>query len=307
MFKLSYEVKKNNCDVLFTLDAASTCRFTPMVTLSQDLLSYEPGILEDLKFGFERLRLYIILYLQNKTFNHSSGVIFLTNYARNIIQNKCGHLSNTIVIPHGVDIKFHDKNYLIDFPLATDKIRCIYISPNFKYKYQLNVASAIANLKNKGYDIEILFIGEGSLFWKDLLVQHIDFLDPTNHFLKYLGNIENINLPIYISQSNIFIFASGCETFGITLLEGMSSGICIACSNQSSLPETLQDGGVYFNPREISEIENAIITIINNPILRSSIISKAKELSKYYTWLNCSESTFQFIIETYKKYKINGK
>ena len=306
-FKLSGEVKKNSCDILFTLDAASTCRFTPMVTLSQDLLSYEKGLMEDLKFGYDRIRLFFILYLQNKTFKNSNGVIFLTKYAGKLIQQSCGHLFNSIVIPHGVDKIFKDFKYSTDFPLSTEKIKCIYVSPNFKYKHQLNVASAIANLNKNGYNIELLFIGEGSPFWKNLLIQHINLLDPNKAFLKHISHVENRKLPLYIRESNIFIFASSCEAFGITLLEGMSMGISIACSNQSSLPETLQDGGVYFNPEKIPEIENSIEKVINNPKLRSVITSKSIELSKNYTWKKCSDATFQFIIETHKKFKINGK
>jgi glycosyltransferase involved in cell wall biosynthesis len=162
-------------------------------------------------------------------------------------------------------------------------------------------------LNKNGYNIELLFIGEGSPFWKNLLIQHINLLDPNKAFLKHINHVENRKLPLYIRESNIFIFASSCEAFGITLLEGMSMGISIACSNQSSLPETLQDGGVYFNPEKIPEIENSIEKVINNPKLRSVIISKSIELSKNYTWKKCSDATFQFIIETHKKFKIYGK
>ena len=49
-------------------------------------------------------------------------------------------------------------------------------------------------------------------------------------------------------KSDIFVFASNSETFGITLLEAMSQAVPIVCSNQSSLPEVLQDGGLYFDP-----------------------------------------------------------
>ena len=45
----------------------------------------------------------------------------------------------------------------------------------------------------------------------------------------------------------IFVFASSTETFGISLLEAMAVGMPIVCSDKSSLPEVLQNGGLYFD------------------------------------------------------------
>lgn len=300
-FNLGNLIKKNECDILFTLDASSLCSFSPMVTLSQDLLSYEPGILLNLKFGFEKIRLALILFLQNRIFRRSEGVIFLTEYARKLITESTGKLTNSTVIPHGVDPIFRYINTRRTFPAISNKIKCLYISPNFEYKYQINVAKAIFNLYEKGYNIEISFIGEGSIVWKDLLNNVIKHLDPEAVTLKYLGQIDNKLLPDYIAKSDIFIFASGCEAFGITLLEAMCTGIPIASSNLSSLPETLKDGGVYFNPKSVFEIESAIESIVNDDFLRHNISSKAFTLSTKYSWEICSYNTFKFITNTLKR------
>jgi glycosyltransferase involved in cell wall biosynthesis len=300
-FNLENLVKKKECDVLFTLDAASLCRFSPMVTLSQDLLSYEPGILSNLKFGFDKIRLTLILFLQNRTFRRSEGVIFLTEYAQKLITESTGKLTKSTVIPHGVNPIFKYIKNRRTFPAINNKIKCLYISPNFEYKYQINVAKAIFNLYEKGYNIEISFIGEGSIVWSDLLNNVIKHLDPEAVTLKNLGQINNKLLPDYIAKSDIFIFASGCEAFGITLLEAMCTGIPIACSNLSSLPETLKDGGVYFNPKSVFEIESAIESIVNDEFLRHNISSKAFTLSTKYSWETCSYNTFKFITNTLKR------
>ena len=42
---LTKEIKAAGCDILFTTDASTLCRFDPMVVLSQDMLSYEPGVM----------------------------------------------------------------------------------------------------------------------------------------------------------------------------------------------------------------------------------------------------------------------
>ena len=69
-------------------------------------------------------------------------------------------------------------------------------------------------------------------------------------------------------ESDIFIFASSSETFGISLLEAMALGLPIVCSNKSSLPEILDDGGLYFDPNNHIELYNQINKLIKNKKLR---------------------------------------
>ena len=90
--KLSYEAKKFGCDIMFTTDASTVCRFKPMIVLSQDMLSYEPGAMKRYGYTKQRLRLLTILFIQNYAFRFSDGVIFLTQYASKVIQKSTGLL-----------------------------------------------------------------------------------------------------------------------------------------------------------------------------------------------------------------------
>ena len=93
-FLLERELKRNHCDILYTVDACTLCFFNPMVVLSQDLLSYEPNMMSKYGFSLNRLRLIIILLLQNAAFNRSTGVFFLSKYASNLIQKSTGNIKN---------------------------------------------------------------------------------------------------------------------------------------------------------------------------------------------------------------------
>jgi glycosyltransferase involved in cell wall biosynthesis len=105
----------------------------------------------------------------------------------------------------------------------------------------------------------------------------------------------------HLNSADIFVFASGCEAFGITLLEAMAMGLPIASSNRSSIPETLQDGGLYFDPERPSEIASAIERIILDPALRANLSKRANELANRYSWERCSSETWGFIVDTYRK------
>ena len=66
----------------------------------------------------------------------------------------------------------------------------------------------------------------------------------------------------------------------------MALGIPIICSNRSSLPEILKDGGIYFNPSNDHELSNQIERFITNKKFRLNKSKKAFNLSLNYNWKN---------------------
>ena len=69
------------------------------------------------------------------------------------------------------------------------------------------------------------------------------------------------------------------------------------------MPETLQDGGIYFNPEDENSIAAAVSKIVKNNQLRLDVANRAKELSEQYSWMRCSEETFEFVINTHQGLK----
>ncbi|MBU3604113.1 glycosyltransferase family 1 protein [Polynucleobacter sp. AP-Kaivos-20-H2] len=305
---LSVELRKNRCDILFTSDASSLCRFAPSVVLSQDLLSYEPGVISTFAWGRARLRLIAIRYLQNVAFRRASGVIFLTQYAAKLIQSSCGLLNNIRIIPHGVNSQFFGggerailaKN-TSDVDLQAGRIRCLYISNAALYKYQWVVVEAIGRLRKKGIPIELDLVGGGHGPAQEKIDAQIALTDPQGQFIRQHPFVPHEELLSYLTAADIFIFASGCEAFGITLLEAMAMGLPIAASNRSSIPETLRDGGLYFDPENPLEIAAAVEKIIQNPGLGNQLSVRARQLAKEYSWGRCSNETWGYIVDTYRK------
>ncbi|MFJ3044305.1 glycosyltransferase family 4 protein [Herbaspirillum chlorophenolicum] len=296
-FSLARELKEQACDILFTTDASTLCRFKPMVTLSQDLLSYEPGVMKMFGMGYQRLRLWAILYLQNRAFRLSDGVIFLTRYTGELIQRSCGHLSNVAYIPHGVDERFRHVAPAAWPSSGERSIRCMYVSPILEYKHQESVVEAFGRLRDKGLDVQLHLVGGGEGEALQSLLAKMDAVDPERRFVHYAGPVPYDQLPAQLAQADLFVFASSCETFGITLLEAMSAGLPIACSSRSSLPETLADAGVYFDPEDPFSIADAIERIIDDNSLRAHISARAKHLAEQYSWRRCAAETFGFIAQ----------
>lgn len=301
---LANELKSTGCNILFTTDASTLCRYEPMVVLSQDMLSYEPGVMRYFGYGQARLRLLAILVLQNLAFRRASGVIFLTHYAGNVIQKSCGRLPYTAYVPHGVDSLFRQVHVTNDWSdVGNRPIRCLYVSNAEMYKHQWVVVEAIVLLRRQGHNVTLSLVGGGGGAAQKMLQDAIAIFDPHGVFVEQQEFLPHKKLPDIEAQADIFVFASSCENMPVTLVEAMAVGLPIACSNRGPMPEVLSDGGVYFDPEDANSIAAAIEQIIKNSALRLSIAQRAKSLSQQYNWKRCAEETWAFVAQTYLRIK----
>jgi len=305
-FLFKKELVKNKCMLVFNTTASSIGRFTPNVTLSQDMLPFEPGEMERYKFGLGRLRLFLLKILYIRALKFSSAVIFLTKYASRMIQKSTGPIKESRIIPHGVNDSFRNIKINREWEENRSKeIKCVYVSSAAPYKHQWHVVNAIKILRDEGIPVSLTLVGGGSGYSQKRLDKEIQLSDPTGTFVTQYSFIHIDNIPRVLSESDLFIFASSCENMPVTLIEGMASGLPIACSDRGPMPEVLGDGGVYFNPENPQSIADAVNMIIDNKDLRAKGIEVSKEISNQYLWKINSEKTFQFLTETIQKNEQN--
>ena len=299
-------LKKYNNNILLNLDAGSLCRYNPSFTMSRDMLSYEKGIIENYPFGFEKIRLIFLKIIQNNTLRNSNGTIFLTKYASSIIQRHTGDLKNMCYIPHGVSNFFKrvKKDNAWDFK-KKKVINCLYISDILPYKNHHIVIDAVKKLNGYGINITLNIIGKNNSFISKSITKKIGLINTEKKIIYNRGHIKNNLLPKYYLNSDIFIFASSCENMPNILVEAMSTGIPIVCSNTGPMPEILEEGGIYFDPLDVNSLFKALKDIIYNKNKRLIISQNAKKKSETYSWLRCQKETFTFLENQY--IKIYGK
>ena len=298
-YVLPKELKKYNCSILLNTDAGTFSNFRPCVTMSRDMLSFEPGEIERYGLSPERIRLEILKIIQARSLRNASGAIFLTRHAFETIQKFTGTIKNYALIPHGVGENFRNSKKTIDWPTTQkDPIKCIYISPAWRFKHQWQVVKAIEDLRNSGVNITLTLVGGGDGKALEYLDKQIAISDPDNLFIKKLDFINHELLPDLLAESHLSIFASSCENMPNSLVESMAFGLPIACSNRGPMPEILLDGGVYFDPEDSKSISSALKELIENPNLRQELSLKAKHYSQNFSWNRCSRETLEFIDKT---------
>ena len=299
LFILPIEFKKFACSILLNTDAGTFSYTRPCITMSRDMLSYEPGEMERYGWSFSRLRLIILKYVQNAALRRSNGVIFLTNYARKIIEQSCGIIKNSVIIPHGVNEIFRGCSYPSS-KLVSKVVNVIYISNLDLYKHQWLVVEAISRLRLR-YDIKLSLVGGGSGKALEMLNQSIQKYDRECNFVDCFPFLSHEDLVKKIKQSDLFLFASSCENMPNTLIEGMSSGLPILCSNRGPMPEVLKDGGIYFDPESVNSMVNSFHHALSNKLFLKDLSNKSFNYSKKYSWNNTTKLTLNFITQTFRK------
>ena len=89
-FDFPVEVKLTACQIILNTDAGTISTVRPSVTMSRDMLSYEPCVIEPFGFGKAPLKLLLLPYTQNRSLRVAEGLIFLNRYAGKVIQQSCG-------------------------------------------------------------------------------------------------------------------------------------------------------------------------------------------------------------------------
>jgi glycosyltransferase involved in cell wall biosynthesis len=226
-------------------------------------------------------------------------MIFLTDYAQKTVQRVTGPLRAKIaVVPHGIHCRFisppRPQLAIGEYSLAKP-FRLLYVAMIDVYKHQWNVAQAVANLRAAGFPVALDLVGPAYGPALQRLCKLLKHIDATNNFIRYLGAVPHGEVHRLYNSADLFVFASSCENMPNILLEGMASGLPIACSSRGPMPEVLGDAGIYFDPEDVPSIARAIEQLIASPALRKEKAQVAFDRVGVYSWQQCAEATFGFL------------
>lgn len=299
--KLSILARQQECDLLFVPGGSYIGNYSPVVAMSRNLLPFEWRELRRYGFSLLLIKFMLLRIAQTKTYRSVDGIIFLNEYAELTVRKVIKETNARVaIISHGVDnCFFREPKQQLELSENDDEnnpIRVIYVSIIDYYKHQWNVVGAIKKLREQGLPMQLELIGPANSKALKILESAISKYDPTNEFCSYLGSLPNETLPAKYKHADICIFASSCENMPNILLEGMASGLPIACSNKGPMPGILGNAGVYFDPENIEEITSALKALVQSSELRKKCARHSYRLAKNYSWKTCADDTFGFLM-----------
>ena len=299
-YRLSQAARDEGCDVLFVPGGSYAGNFHPVVTMSQNLLPFEMHELQRYDWTSFTLKLLLLRLVQSRSFRKTDGVIFLTEYARDVVLGVTGRLrGQTCIVPHGLNPRFNKVPKLQRTIAEYDDAhlyRVLYVSIIDEYKHQWHVVEAVAALRKQGLPIVLDLVGPVYPPAFKRLNQTIDRVDAERRWVHYHGAIPFNELHLRYAEADLGLFASSCENMPNILLETMASGLPIACSNRGPMPEVLGQAGVFFNPEQPEDIARALHELINSPKTRKRLARASYERAQQYSWLRCADETFRFLV-----------
>lgn len=295
-FWLPILARKLDIQVMFNTDAGSVYPIQPSITLSQDMLSYEPGEMQRYRWlSWARLRLEILKIVQLARLKNSTVAVFLTRHAYSVIGSQTT-LRKVEIIPHGIDARFLEAGQQRPSRELTNPIRILYVSNTAPYKHQWHVVEAVSIARGwTGRDLKLRLVGGGSGDAQQRLLQAMATYNVKDNFVEQIPFVPHEQIIAELHAADLFVFASSCENLPITLLEAMAAGVPIACSNRGPMPEILGSVNPYFDPEVPETIAHAIVQLINDPALRDASVKSAMNLSRHFNWKQCADASWKLL------------
>lgn len=104
-------------------------------------------------------------------------------------------------------------------------------------------------------------------------------------------------------ESDLMLFVSFEEGFGIPPVEAQSCGLPVIASNVSCIPEVLSDGAYYVDPYDPKEISEAIFRVLTDDSLKISLIKKGVMNAKRYSAEFFARKIHELVSGIYKEGK----
>jgi glycosyltransferase involved in cell wall biosynthesis len=192
---------------------------------------------------------------------------------------------NIETIPNGIWTRNYGKKIDITgirrkFCIPLSSIALISVGRNHPVKGFQYVLNAIKNLINSGFEVSYILVGRDM----DSIREKAESLSISDHLITP-GEVSNKIVSELLEASDIFISSSFVESFGLTTLEAMCSGLpCVVSNVAGSKDLVSSEYGIIYEVGNIGELTNAISYLITHPSLREKMGANACIEAQAYDW-----------------------
>lgn len=111
------------------------------------------------------------------------------------------------------------------------------------------------------------------------------------HQIYFSKFIAESHLPAVYSLTDLFVYPSTYEGFGLPPLEALSCGAPVVVAKSSSLPEVVGDNAIFANPYDFKAIAKALELGVSNSTLREKLRVRGLRHAKKFSWDTMTHQT----------------
>ena len=274
--------------------------------LVQDEIDIYHGLSHEIPLGIEKTNIKSVVTIHDLIFiryPHLFSSIDRKIYHKKF-QSACKRANKIIAISHQtkndiieffgtdenkIEVVYQGCNNVFQSKISKKRIEEICKKYNLPEKFILNVGT-IEERKNLLTILKsikelpkqhLVVIGNGKEY-KNKCLQYI-----IEHNLQkrvsFLSGIELEEIAAIYQKSEIMIYPSVFEGFGIPILEALFSKTPVITSQGGCFSETGGEHSIYINPLSVSEITSAITKITTDTNLRNTMIEKGYNYAQNFT------------------------
>ena len=137
----------------------------------------------------------------------------------------------------------------------------------------------------------------GKRGWLEAETMRAAELSVAAHDIRFIGYVDETDLPALFSGAMCFAYPSYFEGFGLPVLEAMQCGTPVIAGNRTSLPEVAGDAALLVDPFDQTAIADALGNLMENPGRRADLRVKGIERARQFSW----QQTARLTLEAYER------
>ncbi len=165
----------------------------------------------------------------------------------------------------------------------------LYVGVSYPHKNLEGLLTAWALFEKKyGTDYQLVLVGKENFFYRRLLKSETA---RACQGLVYTNFVPDTELPTLYQKSRLYVLPSLYEGYALPALEAMTYHLPVASSNATCLPEVLQDGALYFDPKNTNSIVLALFQGLTDEPTRQKLQEKGAQIATSYQARDLAQKT----------------
>lgn len=220
-----------------------------------------------------------------------------SNFAKSCVSEGMHINDSSIIVNHyGIDHDvFRERNNYISDIIELDEISSqhslLFVANYKKRKNPHTLLRASKRLHERGIDHDLVIVGAG---YQESPIPNLATRLGIRDSVRFLGFRNEREIAILYKKSDVFVFPTFHENFGMPLVEAMASGCPVVATDHASIPEVVGDAGVLVDdPTDPEELADCISSVLTDANLRDRLIRNGRERSMNFSWEKCAQTFVQ--------------
>jgi glycosyltransferase involved in cell wall biosynthesis len=152
-----------------------------------------------------------------------------------------------------------------------------------------SLLEAYVAIRNQDSQLKLVIVGKRGWLYEGFF-RRLSELGLENEVI-FPGFVPDEDLPALYSATDLFVFPSLYEGFGLPVLEAMACGAPVVTSNTSSLPEVAGEAALLVDPNSVEALARAMRDVLDNRALRHDLRARGPKQAAKFSWEKAARET----------------